>query len=141
MFDPSVPKRLKPHHIATIFNQKMYEALVWKMQQAKRFSDDNHEIKGSNIDLWEIVVGDRFADTGSGRNHDNAFAIVISKNICNLESNNHIHVMAMEDAFRCNDMLTLSSTSGVYFDTNNTFRTIRVDELPKFWAALEACYA
>ena len=61
MFDPSLPKHLKPQHITKFFNQKLYEALVWRMSQDNRFSDEQREIRGINIKQWDIVIGQRWA--------------------------------------------------------------------------------
>lgn len=141
MFDPSVPKRLKPHHIASIFNQKMYEALVWKMQQAKRFSDDNHEIRGSNIDLWEIVVGVRFAGLDGAEHDKPIFGVVTAKSSSRDGGSDAMDIMVLDEALVTDMHVFIGSHSCIYFERNNTFRTISIEELPEFWKAMEASYA
>lgn len=144
MFDPSVPKRLKPHHIATIFNQKMYEALVWRMQQDNRFSSEIEygAVEGTDIKQWDIVVG---------RPHVSAphleiaeiirFGVVIGVSFSPTSKHNHIVIADLRAAEVLSIGIDVGDWKSVYFASNDTYRTIRVDELNDFWKALEACYA
>lgn len=146
MFDPSVPKRLKPHHIAAIFNQKMYEALVWRMQQDNRFSADSEQgaIRASDINQWDIVIGQRFAGVGepSERDRQDEFAIVTGqKTNLDCPQNDHFDLMILSKAVVFEDYTNLGGWASIYHETNDTFRTITVSELPAFWAALEAYHA
>lgn len=141
MFDSSVPKRLKPSQVKTIFNQKLYETLLWKMQQCERFSNDEREIKGTDIDLWDIVIGNRFAGIKGGEDRENEFGIVIGARRSDRSTCDKVDIMIMEELFTTRRYKSAAGYSPVYFTENNTFRTIRADELPEFWKALEACYA
>lgn len=146
MFDPSVPKRLKPHHIATIFNQKMYEALVWRMQQDNRFSADSEQgaICGAGINQWDIVIGQRFAhlDSSSERDYQDEFGIVIgTRTDSSSPQHDHFEVAVLTEVSVCKESTNIGASGRIYHEVNNTFRTITVAELPAFWAALEAYHA
>lgn len=144
MFDPSVPKRLKPRHIATIFNQKMYEALVWKMQQANRFSADSEQgaIRASSINQWDIVIGQpnpNCADEDLAK--EVRFGVVIAVSFSPSSNHNHIMLADLKPAHPLSVGVDCGGWNFCYFDNNDTYRTIRVDELNDFWKALEAYHA
>jgi len=144
MFDPSVPKRLTSKKIATIFNQKMYESLVWRMQQAERFSNhiEGPDIRGADLRLWDIVIGRRCAEYANSPNVDTeSFEIVIGIESTEDHAYDHVCLMTLDEAFESEHTTSIGGKGTAYFRTNNTFRTIEVSELPAFWAALEACYA
>lgn len=144
MFDPSVPKRLKPHHIANIFNQKMYEALVWRMQQDNRFSLESEygAVEGTDIKQWDIVVGCPHASAPHPELAEEIrFGVVIGVSFSPSSNHNHIVLADLRAAESLSVGIEVGDWKSIYFSQNDTYRTIRVDELNDFWKALEACYA
>lgn len=144
MFDPSVPKRLKPHHIATIFNQKMYEALVWRMQQDNRFSSESEYgvVEGTDIRQWDIVIGQPFPNGEDAEFAETIrFGVVIGVSFSPTSNHNHIVIADLRAAQPLSLGIECGDWMSIYFDKNDTYRTVRVDELNDFWKALEAYHA
>lgn len=141
MFDPSIPKRLKPHHIAAIFNQKMYEALVWRMQQDNRFSSESEygAVEGTDIKQWDIVIGIPFPDSTHEEVAETInFAVVIGVSQSPSANHDYIVLANLTAAPSLSIGIECGESRHIFLNKNDTYRTIRVDELNGFWKALEA---
>lgn len=120
--------------INTLFNHKLFESLAWRMQHAQRFSTDEHEIKGTDIQVWDIVIG----DYNEYAQHE--FAIVIAtcktRNDCdNLQLMRLCQCYSLPPGF-----IQVANEGSIYFTRNNSYRTISEYELGDFWEALEAIH-
>lgn len=119
----------------TLFNHKLLEALAWRMQHAERFSTDDHQIKGTDIQVWDIVIGEYNDYVGT------QFAIVVATGKTTNDCD-HCEIMQLSQYNNSfSGFIQVCDACSIYFKRNNSYRTITEYELAGFWAALEATHA
>lgn len=125
----SVPQ-ITQADLQLIFIKNLSTTLIQRMHSMDRFSEDDYEVGGLNIEPWDIVVG-QFGD-------QDCFAVVTGTQSAEDIRCSKIDIILLEKS-ECRNRI--ASTGFIYFDTNDTYRTITADEIPLFREALEACYA
>lgn len=117
-------------NLQSLFIKNLAELLIQRMHSLNRFSEDDYEVCGSQFEHWDIVVGQYI--------NEDCFAVVTGTLAADNINCSHIDVVILSNSDRPNKV---ADKSLVYFYRNDSFRTIRQDELQDFRAALEACYA
>lgn len=119
----------------TLFNHKLFESLAWRMQHADRFSTDDHQIKGTDIQVWDIVIG-KYNDYVGDQ-----FAIVVATSKTTNDCD-HCEIMQLSQYNNSfSGFIQVCDAYSIYFRRNDSYRTITEYELADFLAALEAIYA
>lgn len=113
-----------------IFIKNLSETLIQRMHSMNRFSEDDYGVGGLNIEPWDIVVG-QYCDR-------DCFGVVTGKLLAEDIGCSKVDVILLDEGDSRNKIANIGF---IYFDKNDTYRTITEAELPAFRAALEACYA
>lgn len=113
-----------------IFIKNLSEVLIQRMYSMGRFGEDDHYVGGENLLPWDIVIGQAY--------NKELFCVVFAQQHSSKEHFNKVDVIVLEPK---GSHGMIAGLANIYFTNNDTYRTIREDELPAFRAALEACYA
>jgi len=113
-----------------IFIKNLSDVLIQRMHSMGRFSEDDYHIGGISIEPWDLIVGKH-------RGKD-CFAVVIATQLAEDINCSKVDVILLGKQLS-NDRV--GAYTNIYFNKDNTYRTITEAELPAFRAALEACYA
>ncbi len=124
----SVPQITKAD-LQLIFIKNLSTTLIQRMHSMDRFSEEDYEVGGLNIEPWDIVFG-QYCE-------QDCFAVVMGTQSAEDIGCSKIDIVLLE---KSESRDKIASTSFIYFDTNDTYRTITSDEIGLFREALEACY-
>lgn len=113
-----------------IFIKNLSETLIQRMHSMDRFSEDDYAIGGDKLMAWDIVIGQSYSRP--------FFGIVFAQQHSSREHLNKVDAVLLEPK---GSHGMIAGFANIYFDKNDTYRTITEVELPAFRAALEACYA
>lgn len=125
----SVPQITKAD-MQLIFIKNLSECLIQRMHSMDRFSADDSAIVGINMEPWDLIVGKR-----NGRD---CFAVVIATLLAEDIDCSKVDVILLDQQLS-NDRV--GAYTNIYFNKDNTYRTITEAELRVCRAAMEACYA
>ncbi|MEK6198983.1 MAG: hypothetical protein N2B60_02020 [Psychrobacter sp.] len=113
-----------------IFINNLSAVLIQRMHSMNRFSHDDYTIGGDKLMPWDIVIGQSYSKP--------LFGIVFAQQHSSREHLNKVDAVLLEPK---GSHGMIAGLANIYFDKNDTYRTITEAELPTFRAALEACYA
>ena len=122
------------------FVKSLSDVLIDRMYKLDRFSDDEHEIRGNSIKQWDIVAGATYHEFDDVSFKDEIeYAVVVKVGQKGDELHQLLQILRL-----CPNQengIDEGAVTYVFLNTNNTFRTIRANELPQFYAAMEAAHA
>lgn len=128
----SVPQ-ITQADLQLIFIKNLSNVLIQRMQTMDRFSDDDYAIGGDKLMAWDIVTGEY--------NNKVVYGVVAGTQGSGDAQTSKIDIVRLKPKFSISEThSSIGTVTNIYFDDNNTFRTITEAELPAFREALEACY-